>query len=603
MDSPLTPQLEELSRKIADYQQRVEAIRLELDLVHLRSPDLETARDPAAVISFYQTFRQRVEEVLEEMETSLSELMQQQDMLIEAQTALMAERQRYEDLFHRSPLALVITDVYGKIVESNREAQRLMGLTSNFRAGQVLVSQFLKPHHKPMRRRLNQLQRGETVEPWEAELMRPTDRALIPVRLTVSVLRLDETPRLFWLVQDITREQEATAYLENRGSVLEQMAKQRTEALMKLNAKFFDSAQKNRQRADALQRQLDQEHLLETVAQKIRESLDLEAVLTTAVTEIRQFLEVERAIVFRLKPNGQGVITAQSATAACQPILHSTFDDPCFRDGSLDFSRQQPYRAIDDINAADLLDCHRQLLQELQVQAILSMPLWHENSLWGLLILHHCSAAHAWDEHEIQLMQRLATQVAIAIKQSELHAQVQRLATTDALTQVANRYRLEAYLEETWNRLAREGRPLTLVLCDIDEFKHYNDTYGHPEGDGCLRQVAALLAAALKRPADLVARYGGEEFALVLPNTHRAGAEALIQMMQQDLKTAAIAHDQVATGYLTLSFGMATVIPTPDGNPAELVKAADDALYQAKRAGRNGWWAIELTAAGVDAAE
>jgi len=224
---------------------------------------------------------------------------------------------------------------------------------------------------------------------------------------------------------------------------------------------------------------------------------------------------------------------------------------------------------------------------------LLTIPLSQGEKIWGLLILHHCRDVRVWEPGEISLVQRLATQVAIALKQSELHEQVQRLAVTDALTQVANRYRLEAYLEECWNRLMREGKPLSFVLCDIDLFKQYNDAYGHLAGDRCLRQVADLLSSQVKRPADLVARYGGEEFAIVLPDTDRGGAEHLVRQLQQRLEAAKITHPDSPEGRLTLSFGIATIIPNADEKMFTLVNRADKVLYQVKRQGRDGWraWA------------
>jgi len=166
--------------------------------------------------------------------------------------------------------------------------------------------------------------------------------------------------------------------------------------------------------------------------------------------------------------------------------------------------------------------------------------------------------------------------------------ELQRLASVDGLTQIFNRRSFDEYLQSEWKRLGREQAPLSLILCDIDFFKVYNDTYGHPAGDECLRQVAKIIRQAAKRPADLVARYGGEEFAVILPNTEVEGALHLAEVIRLSVKALSIVHtgSQVSE-YVTLSLGVACVIPSSESSPEELINDADKALYKAKVAGRD----------------
>lgn len=165
------------------------------------------------------------------------------------------------------------------------------------------------------------------------------------------------------------------------------------------------------------------------------------------------------------------------------------------------------------------------------------------------------------------------------------------LAHRDGLTQVANRWAFDQTLSQEWARLAREGQPLALVLCDVDYFKIYNDTYGHPAGDRCLRQVAQVLERNIKRPADLVARYGGEEFVLLLPGTDELGAKRVVESVSQDLSRCQIPHEgSKVSEVLTLSYGIACQVPLLQFNPSVLVQQADDALYQAKIGGRNRYY-------------
>lgn len=165
---------------------------------------------------------------------------------------------------------------------------------------------------------------------------------------------------------------------------------------------------------------------------------------------------------------------------------------------------------------------------------------------------------------------------------------LQRLATLDGLTQIANRRQFDICLQQEWLRLAREGQPLSLILCDIDYFKRYNDTYGHLAGDDCLRKVANALQQGIHRPADLLARYGGEEFAVILPNTGESGAMKVAENIREQVNGLQIPHaGSQVNPRVTLSLGVATTIPTPDRVPAELIARSDRALYQAKEQGRD----------------
>ncbi|MEM9542215.1 MAG: diguanylate cyclase [Cyanobacteria bacterium P01_E01_bin.42] len=172
-------------------------------------------------------------------------------------------------------------------------------------------------------------------------------------------------------------------------------------------------------------------------------------------------------------------------------------------------------------------------------------------------------------------------------KRQQTLAVLQRLATFDGLTQIANRRCFDETLEREWRRMMRDEEPLSLILCDVDRFKSYNDTYGHQAGDDCLQKIAAAMAEAAQRPGDLVARYGGEEFGLILPSTPSYGAVTVAKNIRKSLKGLKIPHEQVRTGYVTVSFGISSLIPTTRSSFAGLLEAADRALYQAKAEGRD----------------
>ncbi|BAN47794.1 diguanylate cyclase [Metapseudomonas resinovorans] len=168
-----------------------------------------------------------------------------------------------------------------------------------------------------------------------------------------------------------------------------------------------------------------------------------------------------------------------------------------------------------------------------------------------------------------------------------LNARLEALSLTDALTGIANRRHFDQVLAQEWGRAQRIGEPLALAILDVDWFKHYNDHYGHPAGDSCLRQIAQALAATVCRSGDLVARYGGEEFVFLAPMTDAAGAQGIARKLVQAVAELALPHAQSPMGHVTVSIGVAAMQPGPAGSPGLLLQRADAALYQAKKRGRS----------------
>jgi diguanylate cyclase (GGDEF)-like protein len=344
----------------------------------------------------------------------------------------------------------------------------------------------------------------------------------------------------------------------------------------------------HKQTEELVKLQTQRERLVASITQRILQSLDLDEIMKTTVKEVRQFLHTDRVIIYRFKPDWTGVVAMESVGNGFKPILRSLIDEPCFRNVYVPQYRQGRVRAIDDIYTAGIGQCHLDLLAEFQVRANLVVPIIQGEELWGLLIAHHCSCPRHWRQLEVSLLSQLATQVAIAIKQSELYQQVQRQATVDGLTQIPNRRRFDEYFQQVWQQMEAIQAPLSIILCDIDFFKFYNDTYGHPAGDDCLRQVAAAINKAGNRPGDLVARYGGEEFVIVLPNTSALGAVQVAERIRAEVKALEISHEKsLVSQYVTLSLGVASLIPAANSSPAALIASADDALYQAKAQGRD----------------
>jgi diguanylate cyclase (GGDEF)-like protein len=160
------------------------------------------------------------------------------------------------------------------------------------------------------------------------------------------------------------------------------------------------------------------------------------------------------------------------------------------------------------------------------------------------------------------------------------------LSLTDQLTGLPNRRRLEEGLRSAWEHAQRTGNPIGVAMVDVDHFKLYNDDYGHQGGDSCLSLVGQTLAGNV-RGHDLVARYGGEEFCIVLPDTDAGTAIIVADRVRAAVFALAEPHPKASHGVVTVSIGVAALQPTVDSTPDQLIKAADAALYEAKRDGRN----------------
>ena len=172
-------------------------------------------------------------------------------------------------------------------------------------------------------------------------------------------------------------------------------------------------------------------------------------------------------------------------------------------------------------------------------------------------------------------------------RMQQANALLAQLASRDGLTGLANRRTFDEMLATEWRRAQRLQQPVALLMLDVDHFKLYNDTYGHLGGDDCLRKVAGVIATQGARPGDLAARYGGEEFAVILPNTDATGAGNLATRIRDGVAALNLVHVQSALQRVSISVGVAVVLPTQELQPPALVALADKALYQAKQQGRD----------------
>lgn len=292
-------------------------------------------------------------------------------------------------------------------------------------------------------------------------------------------------------------------------------------------------------------------------------------------------------------------------------------DDPLIRKLMHRFLKKENYQVVEAANGAEGIEAYKRLHPELvlldcimsdmdgfecctQLQTLPDAdhtPVLMVTGLEDKTSVDKAFAAGAADFvtkpiHWAVLRQRVRRLIQQAQLQQQLEAanrMLQHLATTDALTQLANRRQFDLQLDHEWRLMAREQTPLSLILCDIDFFKRYNDANGHQAGDECLRQVSRVIEAAVKHPSDLAARYGGEEFAIVLPNTRLEGAVQVAETIRARVKALQLPHSHSPLHpHITFSLGVTSLFPHQATQPPEaLIKAADTALYQAKAAGRD----------------
>ncbi|MEM9508475.1 MAG: diguanylate cyclase [Cyanobacteria bacterium P01_E01_bin.35] len=344
-----------------------------------------------------------------------------------------------------------------------------------------------------------------------------------------------------------------------------------------------------KQSEQQLIRRAASDRLLTQITQKIHASLDLDQILQATVAEVNQVLQAEKIQISRVEPNNQLKLLFESRLSknyfSCEIDQSPKLPVVLFQTSLTQLAAGQIV-IQDNVNSFNITSTSC---------SSLLIPIISEQKLWGLISVEQCSSVREWTTEEIKLLERVTMELSVAIKQAQLYQELEKanlelakLSVIDGLTKIANRRKFDQYIAAEWTRLAREQNPLSLILCDIDHFKLYNDTYGHQAGDRCLQKVAQAIEKVVKRPADLVARYGGEEFVIVLPNTPAAGAKYLAQQLLLQIQSLKLPHINSSVDlYVTLSLGIACCIPQPNSNFSALIAAADRGLYQAKATGRN----------------
>lgn len=337
---------------------------------------------------------------------------------------------------------------------------------------------------------------------------------------------------------------------------------------------------------EILKQQIERERLMARMIERIRQSLNLDEILRITIEEVRHFLKTDRVLIYRCKNQYQGAVIAESTSF--QPENRPNNQIEIALQFLTQLSPELESHASDREPDDDFEDWVTTL-----VNTLLTVPIWiyQENqqyTLWGQLMAYDHGGSRQWQQWEVEFLTHVANQVAIAIQHSEALAERERLANLDGLTGLANRRQLNLTLAKEWQRLAREKKPLSLIMCDVDFFHQYNDSFGYLAGDDCLRTIAHTLKSVCQRSADVAARFGGEEFLLILPNTDLEGALTVAQNLRQQLAAHLLSHPQSTVDeWVTLSIGIASQIPVLDKDGLILLDQAARALREAKRQGRN----------------
>ncbi|MDJ0591344.1 MAG: EAL domain-containing protein [Pleurocapsa sp. MO_226.B13] len=347
-----------------------------------------------------------------------------------------------------------------------------------------------------------------------------------------------------------------------------------------------------------------QRKLLFEISDRIRQSLDLKVILETSTKEIRTLLDCDFVGLASL--NQKNIAIKAFASREARSINPQKLIDYSYYCPTEDVYNSYLKGHIEVIEPENSQN-HPEAIPSGAPLARLIVPIlikdtnytsgffssaedtmFTSNILYGWLIADRYSPRHPWQLEEINLLRELTTQLAIGIKQGLLHKQLSELALLDSLTRVYNRRSFDRQLKREWGRLKRVPAPLSLIMCDVDCFKIYNDIYGHQQGDRCLQQVAKAISSALRRPGDLLARYGGEEFVVILPQTPQSGAVKVAETIRNAVKSLKIPHhNSLVDSVVTVSLGVASTIPNTVDNPQLLIEAADLALYQSKDRGRD----------------
>ncbi len=336
--------------------------------------------------------------------------------------------------------------------------------------------------------------------------------------------------------------------------------------------------------ARLLQEQAEREIAVNRVATAIRNTLELDSILQTAADEVGRALKLHSCAV-RVESTLVGDQMTKCYLRSAIPKAEETLREHVDKISQKLIDSPEPYVVDGDSVGEHTLepygDTTPKAIAQIKVFAHAVVPLIHQGNYIGHLVVRSDDATRVWAANEIMLLHTVADQLAVAVNQANLFAQMQQQALTDALTGCYNRRSFELQLERDLHLATRMRLPLSLIMVDFDNFKDVNDRAGHEAGDIALRMLADNLRAEL-RAVDTAARFGGDEFVIILPSATTEGANLVAERLRSRVEQMVVP----GFGHVTSSLGVAT-FPNHASSRDTLVVAADRALYNSKNAGRN----------------
>ncbi|MBF0499118.1 MAG: diguanylate cyclase [Candidatus Riflebacteria bacterium] len=350
-------------------------------------------------------------------------------------------------------------------------------------------------------------------------------------------------------------------------------------ASMRLAQQFFDLSERNRELAKRV-RELS---IVNEVSQAVNFMGDLGKTLDTILSRANMALGAERGSILLLDERYESLVEEAIVVGVEGPTHVSNDLKASFKIGegiAGEVFSKGTARLITDIKSVKEFKGIGETATASSIRSLICVPLQVRDSPIGIMNIVNKMGGE-FDHDDLQLALTMANQAAVVIEKARLF----NLATIDGLTGLIVHRHFQAKIEEEFRRAKRYEKPLSFLMTDIDHFKKFNDTYGHQIGDLVLREVAKCVRAAI-RDTDIAARYGGEEFAIILPETDEEGASLFAERLRQKIETSAFSSTK-GDLKVTISLGLSSIPVNPPETAAEMIKLADEALYEAKHSGRN----------------
>ena len=355
-----------------------------------------------------------------------------------AEQDLRASEERYRLVITTMAEGIVLQQADGKITACNASAERILGLSAK------------------------QLMGRTSIDPWWQTIHE--DGSHFPGEEHPSMVTLQTGEPQSNIIMGVHKPNETLTWISINSQPLFQPGETKPYGVVT----SFSDITASKQAEGALRQQAEREQLIQSISLRIRQSLELEEILNITVTEVRQFLKTDRVVIYRFNPDWSGVVAVESVSADWTAVVGTTIHDPCFGKTYTLLYQQGRVGVVENVYTAGLTSCYVDFLARLQVMASLTVPILQGEKLWGLLIAHHCRGARQWQSLEIELLQQLATQVAIAVQQSELYEQLS--------AELAERKRAEEGLRESEAALQQQFNRALLLKQITQEIRQSLDT-------------------------------------------------------------------------------------------------------------------------------